>query len=267
MILEDNISIENISFSYEKHQVFKQINLTTNAGEVFCLMGKNGCGKSTLIDCILGIHKIDEGNITISGKKNSSYKAGELARKISYVPQVHDKSFPYLVKEIVLMGRTTYINGFGTPEKIDREIVESVMEEIGIGHLSNRPYTQVSGGEMQMIALARALVQETPIIIMDEPTAHLDYYNELYFLEKVSKILETSNKTIVMATHSPNQAFYLENIGVNVRVGLMKDGALKVVGTPSQVLTPESIADIYGIEANIMSDNMRKQIIPIRTII
>lgn len=262
----DIIKISNASFGYSDNPIFKNINLETKEGELFCLMGCNGCGKSTLLNCILGIHALKEGCIHVSGHEISTYKAIELAKKVAYVPQVHERSFPFLVRQIILMGRTAYAGGFGAPGMIDEEIVENIMKETGIIHLADRPYTQISGGEMQMVALARALVQETPIIIMDEPTAHLDFYNELLFLEKVSSLVALGNRTIFMATHSPNQAFYLENQGISVRVGLMCDGSIYAVGRPGEVLTEENIANVYKIKTKIIYSNNLKQIVPVETI-
>lgn len=259
------VSIRNASFSYEEHSVFSGIELDVNQGELFFLMGRNGCGKSTLIDSILGIHKIREGEIYINGKSVYSYRPAKLAKEMAYVPQVHNRSFPYKVREIVLMGRTVYVGGFGSPDREDERIADEMIREVGIAHLADRPYTQISGGEMQMVILARALTQQTPLIIMDEPTAHLDFYNELLFLEMAAKFVQEGKRTVLMAAHSPNQAFYLASQGLNVRVGLMDGGNLAMVGKPDEVLTEANISNIYGIEAKIINEGQYKQILPVRT--
>ncbi|SHJ54707.1 ABC transporter ATP-binding protein [Parasporobacterium paucivorans] len=262
----DIIQIENATFHYDDKPIFKDIHLETAAGELFCIMGCNGCGKSTLLDCILGNHILGRGTILVSGKEVSGYRPAELAKKISYVPQIHEKSFPYLVRQIVLMGRTAHLGGYGKPDELDEDISEQSMKDAGIAHLADRPYTQISGGEMQMVALARALAQKTPIILMDEPTAHLDFFNEMLFLEKTVGLVNTGNRTILMATHSPNQAFYLENQGVKVRVALMHEGAIFSVGSPDEVLTEENLAKVYGVKVRILRDENRKQIVPVGTI-
>lgn len=261
------IEITNASFSYDKKKVFKNVSLTVNKGEIFCLMGRNGCGKSTIIDAILGINHISEGSIKISCKDVNSYSASDLAKHVAYVPQHFEKSFPYTVQQIILMGRTVHAGPFGTYNERDYEITEQVMKDIGVYHLKDRPYINVSGGEMQMVMLARALVQETEIIIMDEPTAHLDYYNELLFLENVIKLVKDKDKTILMATHSPNQPFFMGSNSVPIRVGLMKDGSITKVGSPSSVLTIENIKGTYSVKSHIASVGSLKAVLPVNTIV
>ena len=260
------IEIQNISFSYDEKEIFHNCSLNVNYGEIFCLMGRNGCGKSTMIDSILGINHISSGSITICGQDLKKYSPSTLAKHISYVPQNYEKSFPYTVRQLILMGRTVHTGLFGNYSSNDYDTVDSVMKEIGIYHLKDRPYTNVSGGEMQMIMLCRALVQETEIIIMDEPTSHLDYYNELLFLENVIKLVKDKKKTIFMATHSPNQPFFMESKGVPVRVCLMKDGSIKTMGKPSEILTVENIKDTYSINSIITGEKNLKAVLPVNTI-
>lgn len=261
------LEIRDISFGYGNDLVLNNISLVVEKGELFCLMGSNGCGKSTAINCILGENKLINGSISILGENIKDLKIQELAKKISYVPQSHRKSFPFLVKEIVLMGRTVHSKRFHSPDEKDEIIVENVLKEVGILHLANKPCTQISGGEMQMVSLARSLVQESPLIILDEPTAHLDFYNELLFLEKISSLVQEENRSIFMATHSPNHAFYFENIGLKIRVGLMLKGELFAVGRPSDVLTEANIKKVYRAETKIVEFENNKQIMPIKTIV
>ena len=261
------IEITNASFSYDQKKVFKNVSLNINKGEIFCLMGRNGCGKSTIIDSILGINRISEGSIKIDSKDLKSYSASELAKHISYVPQNFEKSFPYKVEQIILMGRTVHAGPFGSYSQKDYEITKQVMKDIGIYHLKDRPYTNISGGEMQMVMLSRALVQETEIIIMDEPTSHLDYYNELLFLENVINLVKDKGKTIFMATHSPNQPFFMGSNSVPVRVGLMKDGSITTVGSPSSVLTVENIKDTYSVNSQIANIGSFTAVLPVNTMV
>ena len=260
------ITIKNASFGYDDHPVFQNISLSVNSGEIFCLMGRNGCGKSTLIDALFNINHLTSGQIEIMGKNVNEYTPSTLARQISYVPQIHDRSFPYTVRQIVLMGRTVYSRHFGLYSSHDHEVVEKTMEKTGISHLADRPYTRLSGGEMQMVMLARALVQETEIIVMDEPTSHLDYYNELLFLEQVIDLVKEEKKTVLMATHSPNQPFFLEETGLPVRVGLMKDGNISIVGSPTEVLTTENIQSVYSIYSQVIHSPYQNVLLPRRTV-
>lgn len=264
------IEIINASFAYEAHEIFHKIDLSLEQGKLCCLMGPNGCGKSTLIDCILGVLHLQEGEIIVDGKNVLSYKPHLLAQKIAYVPQVHDRSFPYTVEQIVLMGRTAYAGPFGSPGKDAEDMVQNALCIVGIKHLAERPYTQISGGEMQLVMLARALVQQTPIIIMDEPTAHLDFKNEMLFMETVVNMVKKNNVGVLMATHSPNQPFYFENKGLEVNVAAMKNGVIHCQGVPSQALSEANINEIYQIESKRLAyadanTGQLYQIVPLKT--
>ena len=267
--MEPVIQVRDAAFSYGGPVIFEHVDLDIYPGQVCCLMGVNGCGKTTLIDCILGVHICTSGQILVGGKRVTDLKAAELAREIAYVPQVHDRSFPYLVKDIVLMGRTAHQKGLTAPGANDRRKCEEALERCGIAHLADRPYTQISGGEMQMVLLTRALVQETPVIVMDEPTAHLDYKNEQLFLETVADLVKQRSLGVLIATHSPNQAFAFENTGADTRVALMHDGGIAMLDLPSEVLNETTLVDVYGMEVRIADidlgeDGHARQIVPIR---
>ena len=265
------IKVTDAAFSYDTKRVLTNINLQVERGTICCLLGANGCGKSTLIDCVMGLKTLETGNITVDGRSVNEYRAGELARKIAYVPQIHQHSFPYTVQQIVLMGRTPYVRGMSGPGEKDKELVVQALENVGMIHLADRPYTQISGGEMQLVMLARALVQDTSIIVMDEPTAHLDYRNELIFLETTARLVREQSVSILMATHAPNQAFYLEDHGINVHIAAMADGTIVASGPPERELTEDLIRAAYGVEVRCISyqDNRegnQHQILPLRVL-
>ena len=176
------IDICAAGFCYGTHRVFERVALSVPEATVCCLLGANGCGKSTLIDCVLGLHRLQEGQVAIRDKNVADYRQADLAKVVAYVPQAHQKTFPYTVRQIVLMGRTAHLAALAAPSGEDGRLAEEALRQVGIPHLADRPYTRISGGEMQLVALARALAQDTPVIVMDEPTAHLDYRNELIFL-------------------------------------------------------------------------------------
>ena len=222
-IVNPVLKIENLSFEHGRTPVFNQISFELTKGGIFCLFGPNGCGKSTLIECLLGYLKPSSGNILLNNKPISKIKPMDLAKSIGYVPQSHTKNFPYKVIDIVLMGRAAYTGTFSSPSAEDLAIAESALETLGLADLKNKPYTQLSGGQTQLVMLARALTQETPIILMDEPTAHLDFWHELIILETIVKLIKEKNISIIMATHFPNHAFYFENCGVNTQVALMNN--------------------------------------------
>lgn len=268
------LDLEGVRFGYQgSGEVLRGVTLSVRRGTCLCLMGVNGCGKSTLIDCVLGASRPAAGRIRIAGHPASSLKPAQMARLVSYVPQVHERSFPYLVEHIVLMGRTAHARGIGAPDFGDAELALRALEQCGIARLAKRPYTSLSGGEMQMVMLARALAQQTELVLMDEPTAHLDFKNELLFLETVERLVEEGGVTVLMATHAPNQAFHLANAGVPTRVALMCGGSIHAEGSPREVLTEETVRDVYGIEARLLvrepqseEERLIRQLVPQRTV-
>ena len=262
------IKISNATFAYDKADVFRDISLEINEGEIFCLFGPNGCGKSTLIQCILGILNLKSGSITLRGQDVSTMKPQMVAKEAAYIPQVHDKPFPFRVIDVVMMGRTAYTGMFSLPNREDKRIAVEALEKVGISQFRDRPYTQLSGGETQLVLVARALAQQTPVLIMDEPTAHLDFRNELGFLETTVKLVKSTGITIVMATHSPNHALYFEGCKANSKVALMNDQQVVLQGTPSSVLTVENMADTFNIESKVIpytwEEQQMMQIVPLK---
>ena len=251
--MDNVIEISSLYFSYGNKQVLNNLSLSIPRGKVVCLMGQNGSGKTTLIDIIMGLNNFVEGNIHINNKDIKGLKTIDIAKQIAYVPQIHKITFPYTVKEVVMMGRTAYMGLFGGPKKKDDEIVMNALKMVGIEDYADRPYSQLSGGEIKLVLLARALGQGTDIIVMDEPTAHLDLKNELLFLETVSKIVSEDNKTVLIATHSLEHAFYFERLKTDVEAALMKDGQIYKIGVPSDIITKESIKDVFNLDADIIT--------------
>lgn len=251
--------------------LLNDISFTVEPGRMYCLMGANGCGKTTLINCILGMHRQDSGVVYVGGGDARKLKPAELAARAAFVPQNHEKTFPYTVEQIVMMGRTVYADGLRGPGDDERLIAAEVMRQTGIEHLADRPYTQISGGELQLVMLARALAQQTPVIIMDEPSAHLDFRNELVFMETVADLIRGKGTAVLMATHSPNHPFFFERCGIDTRVLALAGGRLRYTGAPSEILTEERISEIYGIKARVLTSDdgeggAIKQIAPIRTL-
>lgn len=262
------LEIRGLRFSWPGHAVLEGVDLAVEAGEVMCLMGHNGCGKSTLIDCVLGENRPQAGSVVLAGRDAAQMPAAERARIAAYVPQVHERTFPYTVRHMVLMGRSPHLGVTGSASADDESAVESALATCGIERLAERPCTELSGGEMQMVLLARALAQDAPLIILDEPTAHLDFRNELVFLETVEALAAERGVTVFMATHSPNQAFHLEAAGLRVRVALMRGGRIAACGTPAEVLTEEAVERVFGVEARLAQapgEGGLRSIIPVRT--
>jgi ABC-type cobalamin/Fe3+-siderophores transport system ATPase subunit len=265
------INVKNAEFAYNGENVFKNININLNQGEILCLFGPNGCGKTTLLENILGLLKLKNGSIHLNGKDIHKMKPHEIAKKIAYVPQIHDKTFPYKVKEIVLMGRAAYTPIFSMPSKEDKNKVDEVLELLGINNLRDRPYTKLSGGEARLVMVARALAQESQIILMDEPTAHLDFRHELEILETIVKLIKEKGLSIIMATHFPNHSLYFQNNGIKTLLAIMNNKKILFSGTPENVLTEENMKTLFHIESQMLSysniqNEKLKYLIPLKII-
>ena len=262
------MQVNNASFSYGEKLVFNGISFNIQQGEIYCVLGPNGCGKTTLLSCILGTLKLNGGQILIDGIDINCIKPKSMAEKAAYVPQIHERTFPYKVKEIVLMGRAFNTNLFTMPSKEDKEIALEAMAKVGILHLADEPYTQISGGQCQLVMIARALAQKPKLIIMDEPTSHLDFKNELMVLETVAELVKQDNISIIMATHFPNHAFYFESNNTKTTLALMNNGIFEQSGNASTILNESNILNTYNINSKVieceLNENISiKQLIPI----
>lgn len=269
-MVEHLLEVKNLSFAYDKRNILQDISFQLKNGEILFLLGPNGCGKTTLLDCVLGYLKPRQGNIYLNGRNMKSIKAERIARQLAYVPQSHEKTFPYTVMNIVLMGRASYIRAFAAPSSQDTDIAKEMLDLLGIYHLKDRPYTHLSGGEAQLVMIARALVQKTDLIVMDEPTAHLDFKHEMVIMETIVDLVKKTGITILMASHFPNHAFYFENNELHCRVALMDDCRILDLGTPTEVLSENNLRKTYNINARIVScvldeTHQVNQIIPIST--
>ena len=266
------LEMQNGSFSYNpQKKIYSQISFSVNPGEVLCLLGPNGCGKTTLLDNLLGYYPLDEGNILLDGLDAGRMSSAERARKVAYVPQIHQKTFPYTVEQVIMMGRTPHLPFHTGPVKSDQKKVDEIIELLNLEKLRHNDYTRLSGGETQLVLIARALVQESRVLVMDEPTNHLDYTNELIILETMKKLIIEKGMAIIMATHVPNHAFYFENHSIPVQVALMQqERGFSCFGDPETVLTPENLGKIYNVDtcildyAGIGNDQRLRHIVPLR---
>ncbi|SDK16843.1 ABC transporter ATP-binding protein [Natronincola ferrireducens] len=247
------IQVKGLNFSYGNRTVFKDVNLSLGKGQILCLLGPNGCGKTTLLDCILGLLKPNHGAITINNRNISSMEPHEIAQKIAYVPQAHNKTFPYRVIDIVLMGRAAYTSAFSSPNDEDMKIAEEALRVAGIHEYKERIYTELSGGEGQLVMMARALAQQATIMILDEPTAHLDFKHELMILETIVQLVKERGLSLIMATHFPNHAFYFENNDINTSIVMMSNNRITLAGPPSEVLSENNMRDIFNVQSKVLS--------------
>ena len=257
MELNSIINIKNLHFAYSKNKILDGIDFNINHGEVISLLGPNGCGKSTLIRLILKLINFSKGEILINNKTIHNYSHKEIAQHIAYIPQYHNVPFNYTVLEMVMMGRISKLGFFATPSNKDREIAYESLKHIGIDGLSSRPFGQLSGGQKQMVLLARALTQEVNTFIMDEPVSGLDYGNQIRLLELISE-LSRQGYTFLKTTHYPDHALL-----VSSRVVVMNEGKIIADGKPEDVITSEMINQVYGIGANLIKHEEYTRCLPI----
>lgn len=240
------IAATDLHSSYRGRQVLKGASLALGTGELVCLLGANGAGKSTLLKLMLGVLKPAAGRITLDGRSLPDIGRRLLAQRVAYVPQVHAAPFPYTVRQVVLMGRLPATGLFGAPGSADHRAADQAIDHLGIGHLADRAYTEVSGGERQLALIARALAQEARLLIMDEPLAGLDYGHQVRLLDLLAR-LGGEGYGVLMTTHDPDQPLS----GCD-RVALLVDGRIAVDGVPAEVLTPEAIHCLYGVRVDLL---------------
>jgi iron complex transport system ATP-binding protein len=252
------LAVEGVAIGYRDKLVAQDVSFTLAAGEVLCLLGPNGCGKSTLFKTLLGLIPAGSGRVVLDGEDIAAWPRWRLARQVAYVPQAHNALFPFSVLDIVIMGRTAHIGAFAAPSAADRAIAERSLEALGVAALANRIYTEISGGERQLVLIARALAQEPRALIMDEPTASLDFGNQIRVLQQV-RALAAAGIAIVLSTHDPDHAFFCAD-----RVALLHGGRLAAIGTPDEQITPQRLRQLYGVDVTIVriADADRRVCVP-----
>ena len=241
------LAVDSLAFGFPGRTVGRDVSFTLDGGEVMCVLGPNGGGKTTLFRTLLGLLVAHGGAIGLDGVQLPSLSRTEIARRVGYVPQGHSAYFAFTVREFVLMGRTAHVAVFASPSKKDIEVAERALESLGIAHLADKPVTEISGGERQLALVARALAQEPRLLVLDEPTASLDFGNQVRVLERIAA-LARSGIAILFASHDPDHAFLCAQ-----RALLLAEGRVLEIGAPRDVIRADTLERMYRVSVQVMA--------------
>lgn len=247
-----NIKTSNLSFKYDKKAaklILNSINLEIKEGTVNVLLGLNGCGKTTLIKLLAGLEKPTEGIILYDEQDLQTIRIKERAKKFSYVPQQANVTNDVPVRQYLSYGTTNTLAFYEHPGKEEMKLVEGTAEKLHITHLLDKNLGEISGGELQIVLIACALIQRTPIMLLDEPTSALDMKNQNLVLSILKDIAREQNKTIVLSSHNPNHALFLDS-----NVVLIHDGVVREEGPAKELIKVEKLVPIYGDHVCVSKD-------------
>ncbi len=253
------LEVRGVHFRHQKNEIdiLKGVDFRVRAGGMTTILGPNGSGKTTLFRCITGLWKLHRGEIVFGHKDITRISYAERAKIFAVVPQEHEPPFPYSVIDVVLMGRVSHVGLFASPTPNDYEIAEKAIQTVGISHLSNKAYTKISGGERQLVLIARALSQEAPILLLDEPTSHLDFRNQVVVLKKVREITKERGLTVLMTLHDPNLAMLFSD-----KIVVLNGGSVICTGSPDEVITEDTMKKVYGIDVSLIPWNGTRVVYP-----
>lgn len=240
------LDVRGAGFCYNnKRTIFSDISFTLGEQEVLCILGPNGIGKSTLIRCLANLNPLCAGSIRLRDRDVLTMNSSDVAKIVGYVPQAHDIVFPFTVREFVLMGRAPHLKLFSSPGKSDYAKADEAIDLVGIQKISDKPVNEISGGEYQLAMIARALAQEPDVLLLDEPTSHLDFGNQIRVLEIIDKLAQ-EGLSVIMSSHFPDHAFLTSN-----NVAIMQHGSFMAYGLAEDVVTEENLKQTYGVDVSI----------------
>jgi len=251
------LKIDHMSFSYGEHQVLKDVSFEVERGTFLSVLGPNGVGKTTLFRCIMGAQKCYTGGIYVEGEDIRQMSRSELAGKVGYIPQIHRPTFGYTVLDTVLMGLTGQMNFFSVPKPAHVERAMAALSRMGMADYSDRLYSKMSGGEQQLVLIARAIAQNADILIMDEPTSALDFGNQYRVLEQVKQLSE-EGYTILLSTHNPQHALSFSD-----HILALFGGKVAAYGNTKETLTETLIETLYRMHAEFLDTEHGSVILPL----
>ncbi len=251
-----SLSVSHLTFAYDKTPVLRDVSFTAGEGKLLAILGPNGVGKTTLFRCILGEQKRYAGTIAVDGVDARTLNARALAHRIAYIPQTHAPAFRYSVRDMVLMGTTHRLSPLSAPKAKEQAIAEKAMARLGIEAFAEKDFSRISGGEQQLVYIARALAQQAKLLLMDEPTSSLDYGNQLAVLSTV-KALTKDDYTVLLCTHNPQHALWFADETL-----ALKNGAIAACGETAKQLTPALLNTLYGTSFRLLETDGGPVILP-----
>lgn len=255
------LKIEHGCFGYPKQkEILKDINLHLEKGHILSVLGPNGIGKTTLLKCMMGLLPWTSGRSLLNGEDLHKMKSKDVWNTISYIPQVHNFSFSYTGLEMVMLGRSSHLGLFQQPGVREIEMAEAMMEKVGIKHLANKDCNRISGGELQMVLIARALINEPELIILDEPETGLDFHNQILVLNMIERLAHEEGISAIMNTHYPTNAMRIAD-----EAFMMNRKGNHFYGTTDSILSESNICRTFDV--NVIVDEVRYQNQRIRNII
>ena len=234
------LQVTDLKCGYDRTEIVHGVSFSVAEGEFACIMGANGCGKSTTMKTILDILKPLGGQVALDGRDVFAMNNEERAQIFAYIPQNHTPPFPFTVADVVLLGRTPYIGEFARVREKDRVIAYQAMQQLGIEGMADKVYSELSGGQQQLVLIARALAQQPKILMMDEPTASLDFGNQQLVLSCMRRLTD-DGMAVLMVTHDPGHAFFCADTVI-----MMEAGTILGTGTAEEIITEPNLKRIYG---------------------
>jgi iron complex transport system ATP-binding protein len=247
-------SVHNASFSYRQTPVLKDICFYVDSGQILAILGPNGVGKTTLLKCMMGLLKWDSGASMIDGTPVPQIHYREFWKKIAYVPQAKNSVFSYSAEEMVVMGRSAHIGSFRQPSALDYDLARQAMAEVGISHLKNRLCNEISGGELQMVLIARALSSQPSMLVLDEPESNLDFKNQLIILDTIETLAGEKNISCVFNTHYPAHALKIATHAL-----VLTQDKYNLFGPARQVINEDNMCQAFEVNVHINEVEINKK--------
>jgi iron complex transport system ATP-binding protein len=242
-----SLVIENVSAGYNSVPVLNNVSLQVERGKICALMGRNGSGKTTLLRCVNAILKPTQGKVVACGKEVGRLSRVEIARLISLVPQGIQTAFSFSCLDMTLMGSAAWIKAWSSPSKKEKHKALEILNEVGIQSLAYRPFNQLSGGERQLVMLSRALFQDAPVMLLDEPNSHLDFSNQHHMMELMREVVKKRGVTALISLHDPNLTLYYCD-----QVVMLSQGRAVAHGPTNEVMEEQILRQVLG--ENIQTD-------------